>query len=189
MQKHENLHIISIRPAKSQSNKSTIVHLSSQKLFHPIPSQFSLHRLPQVIHYRHQHLSSYIAELKSYLVESSHRFISTSDLHLEKRCLLSITSFFRTLHLSLVCIVPSSRPSDDVLFLLPREGFALIESLLDDKLVWACLAFESIYRIGGLSLTTCSGSGRRDCEDIAAGGADWIEELVLSNFETCVLGQ
>ena len=159
-----------------QSHKSTQSHLSSLSTdFHKSYTIFIS-------------TCSSTAKIKSHLVESSHRFISTSNLYLEKRRLLPITSLFRTLHLSLVGIVPSSRSSEDVLSLLPRKGFALVESLLDDKLIRACLAFESIYRFGGISLATCGGSRRRYCEDVTAGGANWIEELVLCNSKTCVLG-
>jgi hypothetical protein len=41
------------------------------------------------------------------------------------------------------------------------------------------LAFESVHRFVGVSVARLSRSGGGDCEDIAAVGADWVEELVL----------
>jgi len=50
--------------------------------------------------------------------------------------------------------------------------FALEVSLLKDVLVGTSLAFEAVYGFMGVPFARGSGSGRGDCEDIAAGGAE-----------------
>ena len=109
---------------------------------------------------------------KSHLVESSHRLISTPNLHLEERSCLSITSLLRTLHLCLVCIVPSAGSTEHILSLFPREGFAFVVSLLEYVLVGASLAFESVYGFMRVSFSRRCRSSRGNGKDIAAGGAD-----------------
>ena len=121
----------------SQKHNSIQSHL-------PI-SQFSLHRFPQVMHYFHQPPRSSKSKVKSHLVESSHRLISTPNLHLEEGRFVPITSFFRALHLCLICIVPSSRSAEDIFSLFPCKDFPLVVSLLEDVLVGASLAFQTVY--------------------------------------------
>jgi hypothetical protein len=116
---------------------------------------------------------------KSHLVESSHRLIGTPNLHLKECRSLPVTAFLRTLHLCLVCIIPSSRPAEHVLSLFPCEGLALVISFLEDVLVGASLTFESIYSFVRVSFSRSCRSSCRNGEDIAAGGADWNEVLVL----------
>jgi len=103
------------------------------------------------------------------LIEGGHRLISTTNLHLEESSFLSITSILRTLRLSLLCIVPSTRSTEDILNLLLLEHATLVVTLVEDVLVGTCAAFETVGRVW-----IFGGYGRwRDCEDIAARGADW----------------
>ena len=134
--------------------------------------QFSLHRFPQVIHYAYQHGSTPEPLFKTHLIKSSHRLISTPNLHLEECCFFPVASFLRTLHLRFLCIIPSSGSTKNIFSLLPREVLALVVSLLEYVLVGTSLAFEAIYGFMGVSVARGSGSSRGDCEDIAARGAD-----------------
>jgi hypothetical protein len=113
--------------------------------------QFSLHRFPQVMHCFRQHafLSSE-PMFNTYLVKTSHRLISTPNLHLKECCFFSIASLLRTLHLCFLCIVPSSRSAKDIFSLLPREMLALVVLLLQYVLVGTGLAFEAVYSFMGV---------------------------------------
>jgi len=122
---------------------------------------------------------------ESHLVESSHRLISTSNLHLKECSCLSVASFLRTLHLCLVCIIPSSGSTEHIFFLFSCEGLAFVVPFLEDVLVGTSLTFESIYGFMRVTLSRRCRSSRGNGEDIAAGGADWFESLVWCLVHGC----
>ena len=111
----------------------------------------------------------------TYLVETGHRLIRRSDLHLEERSFHAVASVLRTLHLALLGVVPGLRSSKDILSLWAGECLALIEASGQDELVWTCAAFHAVlareFRGGVAWRGAVWDFG--DGEDVAAVWADY----------------
>jgi hypothetical protein len=170
-----SFHVPFRRLAELQSNKAQEpIHSRSQN--HPILSPRVSILSPPISTSHTLYLSTRFQSseplFKTHLIKSSHRLISTPNLHLEECCFFPIASFLRTLHLRFLCIIPSSGSTKNIFSLLPREVLALVVSLLEYVLVGTSLAFEAVYGFMGVSVARGSGSSRGDCEDIAARGAD-----------------
>jgi hypothetical protein len=117
---------------------------------------------------------------RTHLVEAGHRLICTTNLHLKERRLITITSLLGTLHLGLIRIIPGTWSAKDIFSFLPDEILALKVPLGQDILVRACLALETIDEIR--SPIAAGDVSRRNGEDIAARGANWLEGLALVYF-------
>jgi hypothetical protein len=96
------------------------------------------------------------------LVETRHGLIGTSNLHLEERSFVTITPICRTLHTTLLRIVPRTGTTKDVFLLFALEDASREDGLCNCVFKGTRAAFEAI---GAL---VCE----RDGEDVGALGAD-----------------
>lgn len=137
-------------------------------------NQFSLHRWPQVMHYKKSASSLVERErngekwgkmhgTRTYLEEARHGLISTANLDLEECRLPAVTSLCGALDFALLGVVPCSRATKDILSLLALEIAAREQRLVNSVLVWTRAAFEAVETI----------FHGRDGQDIGAVGADW----------------
>jgi len=99
---------------------------------------------------------------EKYLVEERHRLIGTTNLNLKECGFTAIAIGCWTLHQLLLCVVPSARPSEDVVFLLTWEILAREDGCFDRMFIGAGPALQAI---------TPSFHARED-EEICAVGAD-----------------
>lgn len=106
----------------------------------------------------------------SYLEETRHGLISTTNLDLEEGCLSRVAIVLRTLHFNLVGVVPCAGPAKHVLPLFPRELPPAEQGGRDGVLVRAGAAFKAI-----LAREARRGHG----EDVAAVWADCNRRLLL----------
>lgn len=97
------------------------------------------------------------------LEEAGHGLVGTADLDLEEGGLLAVAALGRALGLALLRVVPSSRPTEDILPLLAVEDAARVERLGDGVLVGAGPALEAVEPVV---------HGRHG-QDVCAVGADW----------------
>lgn len=95
-------------------------------------------------------------------VETGHRLISTTNLHLVKGSLVAIAAVGRALDAALLCVVPGTRTTKDIFALWAGEFTARVDGIGDGVLVGACAAFEAV----GAAV------GQRDGEDVGAVRAD-----------------
>jgi hypothetical protein len=79
-----------------------------------------------------------------YLVESGHRLISTSDLNLSEVCLAVVALLLPTVDLCLVDVLPAVGATKHIFDFLALHHLALKVALVQDHLVRASSAFESV---------------------------------------------
>lgn len=115
-----------------------------------------------------------LSDWEANLIKTSHRLISTTNLHLKESCLFSITTFLGTLHLSFISIIPSPGSSKYVLSFFAHKSFALIILFRDDILIGTGLTFQSVN--WNLFMRW---NGGRDYKGIWAG---WTDYEVLSEI-------
>jgi hypothetical protein len=119
-------------PSKNAHKSYTIPQSAHPPLLFPSPFHPPLHRI------------------QTHLIKTSHRLIRTPNLHLIIRRLPALTPLLRTLHTSPLRIIPLFLPTEHVFSFFVREGFALVVACLQDVLVGAGHAFETVVaRIGG----------------------------------------
>lgn len=118
------------------------------------------------------------------LVERCHRFISRSDLQLEKVCLITTTGIDRTLCTGLVNVLPGTISTEHIVDLLTRQLLAVKDLDSGDwELVGTCRAVQPVYTavccgyLNGLMpmLVVCKkGSSRKDTHEkhVGAVGAE-----------------
>jgi hypothetical protein len=95
--------------------------------------------------------------------ETRHRLIRTANLDLVERGLLPVAALGRTLHATLLRILPALGSAKDVVLLFALEAPAREDGLGDGVLVGAGAALETV---GALR-------GEGDGEDVGAVWADW----------------
>lgn len=96
------------------------------------------------------------------LVKARHGLISTANLDLEERCLISLASLVRALNTTLLRIVPGARTAKDIFLLDTLIHTSRKDGLGDVMFERASSAFETV------GSCICEGDG----EDVCAMGAD-----------------
>jgi hypothetical protein len=83
------------------------------------------------------------------LIKARHRLISTPNLHLEERRLITIASLSRTLHPALLGVIPRSGTAENILTLFPLVHAPRVDGLGDCVLERAGSAFEAVGAVDG----------------------------------------
>ena len=117
----------------------------------------------------------------THLIKRSHRLIRAPYLHLIKERLPTITSLPRTLRIRLINIIPSPLASQHILNLLPLHLLPLIIFFVDEELVGAGAAFETVLALGvGARGVGGVGAAAGDGEGVGAAGTDLGEGTLLA---------
>lgn len=80
----------------------------------------------------------------TYLIECSHRLVRTSDLNLSEVCFAVVALLFSAVDFCLVDVLPAVGTSQDIFDFLALHHLALKVALVQDHLVGACSALESV---------------------------------------------
>ena len=81
----------------------------------------------------------------TYLIESSHRLVRTSDLNLSEVCFAVVALLFSAVDFCLVDVLPTVGASQYIFDLLALHIFAVVEALVEDHLVWTSATFEAVH--------------------------------------------
>jgi hypothetical protein len=118
------------------------------------------------------------------LVESSHRFISTSDLDLSEVCLAVVAFLFPAVDLCLVDVLPAVGATEHIFDFLALHHLALKVALVQDHLVGTCSAFKSVDVCKVLLIQRkVVRRNRCDGQEVRATRADLSPKLVLCQEE------
>jgi hypothetical protein len=113
----------------------TTTQLAQSSLSPPHLFSHPLHPISHSSPFPNSHSISCPNKDKTHLIKTRHRLIRTPYLNLKIRRLIPLTPLFRTLHLSLLRIIPRSRPAKHIFAFGASVHFALVDALGQNVLV------------------------------------------------------